>query len=332
MRHRLNDCAAEGYDRSADYQRCRFDARRALSPAFSVVDCACRRSLERVFPFIALRRELATLAHRHARNPAFVVYNGAMEKIAAGHIAFWEGGSLWVFDVPGQAEAPNRNAMHAHHAFQLTFSLGGAFSLHLEAGVVPGPSAVVAPDTPHAFEARGLIALLFIEPESRAGRSLMQLMQGQSAATISAEQTRDAPELISRAFQHQTDARNALRQVGIEISNRIAGHTRAAEPDRRVRQIIKWASDNLDGTLGINDAANGVGLSPSRASHLFVEETGLPFRTYVLWLRLVRAVDAHTGGMSLTDAAQEAGFADSAHLSRTFKRMFGLPAASLEMS
>jgi AraC-like DNA-binding protein len=36
--------------------------------------------------------------------------------------------------------------------------------------------------------------------------------------------------------------------------------------------------------------------------------------------------------MSLTQAAQEAGFADSAHLSRTFKRMFGLPAASLEIS
>jgi AraC-like DNA-binding protein len=75
-----------------------------------------------------------------------------------------------------------------------------------------------------------------------------------------------------------------------------------------------------------------VGLSPSRASHLFVEETGLPFRTFVLWLRVTRAVDAHIAGMSLTEAAQAAGFADSAHLSRTFKRMFGLPAAALEMS
>jgi AraC-like DNA-binding protein len=96
--------------------------------------------------------------------------------------------------------------------------------------------------------------------------------------------------------------------------------------------MIKWAGEHLDSGLGIHEAARGVGLSPSRASHLFVEETGLPFRTYVLWLRLMRAVDAHTSGLSLTDAAQEAGFADSAHLSRTFKRMFGLPAASLDMS
>lgn len=255
-----------------------------------------------------------------------------MQKIAAGRVAFWEGGSLWVLDVPGALDAPNRNATHAHHAFQLTFSLGGEFKLHLDDRIVPGPVAVVAPDTPHAFEASGLVALLFVEPESRAGRSLGQLMEGQSAAMMSAGQARDAPALIRRAFEHPTDCRGALRETGFQICDRIAGHVRATEPDRRVRQMIKWVNDNLDGALGIKLAADGVGLSPSRASHLFVEQTGLPFRTYVLWLRLIRAVDAHAGGLSLTHAAQVAGFADSAHLSRTFKRMFGIPAASLEMS
>jgi AraC family transcriptional regulator len=256
-----------------------------------------------------------------------------MDKIAAGRIAFWEGGSLWVFDVPGGPSAPARNDLHSHHAFQLTFSLGGSFGLHLEDRVVPGPYAVVAPDALHAFEAKGRVALLFIEPEGRAGRSLTQLMGGEGAARLTVEQVRDAPALIRSAFEHASDPRGALRQVGIEITNRIAGHiARASEPDRRVRQIIKWANDNLHGTIAINEAARSVGLSPSRASHLFVEETGLPFRTYVLWLRVVRAVDAHLDGISLTEAAQAAGFADSAHLSRTFKRMFGLPAAALAMS
>lgn len=255
-----------------------------------------------------------------------------MKTIATGRIAFWEGGSLWVLDVPPGLEAPTRNDLHAHHAFQLTFSLGGEFRLHLDDRVVPGPFAVVAPDAPHAFEASGCVALLFIEPESRAGRSLVQLMEGQPAAPISVEQAWDAPELIRRAFEHPTDARGTMREAGMQISNRIAGHRRTVEPDRRVRQIIKWAGENLDSALGIEAAAVGVGLSPSRVSHLFVEETGLPFRTYVLWLRLVRAAEAHTRGLNLTEAAQEAGFADSAHLSRTFKRMFGVPAAALEIS
>lgn len=272
------------------------------------------------------------MCYRRSPGARVIAYSHVMGKIASGQIAFWEGGSLWVFDVSAAAGTPIRNAMHAHHAFQLTFSLGGEFRLHLKDRILPGPSAVAAPDAPHAFEARGLVALLFLEPESRAGRYLMRAMEGQPGMTISAEQARDAPELIRRAFQDATDPKDALCEVGIAISNRIAGHARTVEPDRRVRQIIKWTSDNLERTLGINEAAAAVGLSSSRASHLFVEETGLPFRTYVLWQRLVRAVDAHTRGLSLTEAAQEAGFADSAHLSRTFKRMFGLPAASLEMS
>lgn len=74
-----------------------------------------------------------------------------------------------MFDVPVVSEAPSRNDLHAHHAFQLTFSLGGEFNLHLEDRIVPGPSDVIAPDTPHAFEASGLVGHLFIEPESRAG-------------------------------------------------------------------------------------------------------------------------------------------------------------------
>jgi AraC-like DNA-binding protein len=258
-----------------------------------------------------------------------------MKTIAAGHIAFWEGGSLWVFDVPGTAEAPPRTEVHAHHAFQLTFSLGGVFSFHLDNRIVPGPFTVVAPDAPHAFEAHGLVAHLFIEPESRSGRTLLKLIQGQSAAAISAEQAQDSSDLIFKAFSHPTK-QAALVDVGKKISNRIAGHVaghaQAPEPDRRVRQIIKWANQNLDRRLAIKEAAKGVGLSPSRASHLFAEETGLPFRTYVLWLRLLRAVNAYRGGTNLTEAAQEAGFADSAHLSRTFKRMFGLPAAALAMS
>jgi AraC-like DNA-binding protein len=63
--------------------------------------------------------------------------------------------------------------------------------------------------------------------------------------------------------------------------------------------------------------------------HLFVEQTGLAYKTYVLWLRLVRALQVYAEGRNLTEAAHAAGFADSAHFSRAFKRNFGLPATTL---
>ena len=44
----------------------------------------------------------------------------------------------------------------------------------------------------------------------------------------------------------------------------------------------------------------------------------------MLWLRLQRAASSLQAGLSITDAAHEAGFADAAHLSRVCRRMFGI--------
>ena len=53
------------------------------------------------------------------------------------------------------------------------------------------------------------------------------------------------------------------------------------------------------------------------------------FRAYLLWLRLEHSLAAYVAGRTLTEAAYAGGFADSAHLSRTFKRMFGIAPASV---
>ena len=59
--------------------------------------------------------------------------------------------------------------------------------------------------------------------------------------------------------------------------------------------------------------------------HLFAQHTGTSLRSYALWAKLRRALREALSGASLTTAAHAAGFADSAHLSHSFKAMFGLP-------
>jgi AraC-like DNA-binding protein len=49
----------------------------------------------------------------------------------------------------------------------------------------------------------------------------------------------------------------------------------------------------------------------------------------MLWRRLMRALEAYADGQSLTESAHFAGFSDSAHFSRVFRRFFGLPATTL---
>jgi AraC-like DNA-binding protein len=65
-------------------------------------------------------------------------------------------------------------------------------------------------------------------------------------------------------------------------------------------------------------------LSPGRFMHAFTESVGIPLRPYLRWLMLERAGAALASGAPLGDAAYAAGFADAAHMSRTFRRMFGV--------
>jgi AraC family transcriptional regulator len=121
--------------------------------------------------------------------------------------------------------------------------------------------------------------------------------------------------------------------LGQSLIARLAGEAvHANAPDLRIAKLLAWVARRLDGAVSLGDAAAFIGLSPGRVRHLFVEQTGLPFRTYLLWLRLMRAVELYAGKASLTEAAHGAGFADSAHLSRTFRRMFGIAAASLRLA
>jgi AraC-like DNA-binding protein len=55
-----------------------------------------------------------------------------------------------------------------------------------------------------------------------------------------------------------------------------------------------------------------------------MQQMGTTFRAYVVWQRLLHASATMMDGASWTEAAHAAGFADSAHLSRSFRRMFGV--------
>jgi AraC-like DNA-binding protein len=99
--------------------------------------------------------------------------------------------------------------------------------------------------------------------------------------------------------------------------------------DARVARVLDLLKRDLCRRTGVMSLAAAVCLSPSRLVHLFNEQMGVSLRRYVLWLRLRRVVFCLAIGRTLTDASHEAGFADSAHLCRTFRSMFGLSLSSL---
>lgn len=252
---------------------------------------------------------------------------------AHGRILFWEGASLWIFSAPPGQKYPKTDP-HSHHVVQVTLALTGRIDFDGEAGRASGEAIAIAPDSLHAFEGTGLIAHLFVAPDGKAGRQIARgLFSNGPMASIPAGHLGDLPARLKATFEDPRHTDDDLRALGRSLIARLAGEGAHADaPDPRIVKWIAWVAPRLDEAVSLGDAAAFIGLSPGRARHLFVQETGLPFRTYLLWLRLVRAVEIYAGRASLTEAAHGAGFADSAHLSRTFRRMFGIAAASLRVS
>ncbi|MEQ8859017.1 MAG: helix-turn-helix domain-containing protein [Pseudomonadales bacterium] len=101
--------------------------------------------------------------------------------------------------------------------------------------------------------------------------------------------------------------------------------------DPRVGASIDRIRRADDLRITLDDIAAAVFLSPGRLAHLFSQQVGLPFRRYILWRKLARAMLTIAQGESMTDAAQAADVADAAHLTRTFNRMFGIaPSAMMQ--
>ncbi|MFA9219234.1 MAG: helix-turn-helix domain-containing protein [Sphingomonadaceae bacterium] len=62
---------------------------------------------------------------------------------------------------------------------------------------------------------------------------------------------------------------------------------------------------------------------------MFVASIGMPLRSYVVWQRYKLAVRQISGARGLATLASSCGFADAAHMTRTFVDFFGLSPSAL---
>ena len=248
---------------------------------------------------------------------------------AQGRIVFWPGGSVWI----GRAEGAMD--FHAHHAVQITFALPGSRVRFRE----PDgewqiyESALVPANLPHAMDAAGQeVALVFAEPESLDGRAIHLRYRAAGVSSLARHPLATEVEQLASAYRRREPDPALVVSARRAIAALAGIAPRAAAPlDARIARAIELVREQLDQRVRLRDVASEVGLSPDRFRHLFIEQTGVRFRPYVLWQRMERAVAEYAAGSTLTDAAYAGGFADSAHFSRTFRRMFGLPAAALRI-
>jgi AraC family transcriptional regulator len=250
-----------------------------------------------------------------------------MKPTATGRILLWRGGSLWI----GLAGEPA--GFHAHHAVQiaLPFPRGHVRFRPPSGSWTSYAAAIVAADEPHAFEAREqYVAQIFVEPESREGRRLHLGCRDEGISALAAGTLEQEIAALAAAYKRRADDAELIVRSRAAIAT-LAGVDAAPTklPDTRIARSVEMIRARLGEAVPLSAIAAAVHLSPDRFRHLFIEETGMRFRPYVLWLRLECSLAAYVAGKTLTAAAYAGGFADSAHFSRTFKRMFGIAPASV---
>jgi len=106
---------------------------------------------------------------------------------------------------------------------------------------------------------------------------------------------------------------------------RVASPNQRRLRDDRIRRIVADLSVNLRLATNLEELARRVNLSPSRLSHLFVEELGVTPRAYAERLRIDRARQLleHTG-LSIREIAAEIGFESEFYFSNRFRKSTGV--------
>ncbi len=230
----------------------------------------------------------------------------------AAHICLQNGRALYLG--PGLKLQPHRNSVATlvigmDHHFELSRHATGLKEFEHRR------LAVIAPNTLHHLRrTTGTMAFLYLDALGDDWASLNEPSLDTQALAVT--------NMLNEAFQSPPaqwlDA--ALEALSISPKPR---HL------RRLSATVRAIDRAPQHFARVETAAKHARLSVSRFQHVFRAEMGMPFRRYRLWRRMAIVAAQIAAGHSLTHAAHEAGFASSAHLSSTFKEMFGLPPSAL---
>jgi len=241
-----------------------------------------------------------------------------------GQVLVWDEQAIFLGFAAGAS-------LHESPAIKVCVALDGSFGLRTSEtdDWTDFDSAIIAAGQPHAIDGRhNEMAMLLLVPETK-------LAQPIAAITAKNGITRLSPGVVAKIrtmyedFETRLASKESIEAICFEMVEAINPGGELLPIDIRVSQSIQAIRSSREEGVSVREIAAYVELSESRFSHLFTENVRIPVRRYLLWLRLRDAMHLLAHGKSLTETAHEAGFSDSAHLTRTFRGMLGIAPSAL---
>ncbi len=251
------------------------------------------------------------------------------KQVGIGQFLAWDGGCVFL------GRHDRAIPVHAHHAMQLLVASEGDHRVRAsDAEPWRTHSMTAIPSRhPHSIDVTDSTygAVIFVEPETREGRAIAQRFLSAGIAEVGTPELRQITRAI---FEESLAGRRdeSIRMLRLVVSTLAAGVEPAVVTDPRILSAIAYINQHIARPITLDEVASHACLSPSRFRHIFSEETGMGLRPFILWRRFLLTWDLLMQGVTLSEAAHAAGFADAAHLSRTSVRNFGFAPSAMRIT
>jgi len=214
----------------------------------------------------------------------------------SGFLFLWSDQSLYI-------GAAADSTTHATHDVTVSVALHGTFSLGTSEGWQTLRAAIIPPDLPHIFDGRGAHLMLLYFP-SELLKSKRLLYPGDQPYPVPPQSLGRFVRRLHNYLDNGCEIGEATELCDDLIGDIASNGQSCLALDTRVARALECFRTDPTHRFTAAEISREVSLSPSRFAHLFQEQIGLPLRSYLLELRMRRAMMLIAHGESLTTSAQ----------------------------
>ncbi|ABX19417.1 MULTISPECIES: helix-turn-helix transcriptional regulator [Burkholderia cepacia complex] len=196
-----------------------------------------------------------------------------------------------------------------------------------ERGAYTGRCLLVSPNVSRSIEVNNATGLYSIQldPASRLSQYLRRHVPGEKPVVDLSKKAEGFALETSGAALGKPPGDPDIAAASQRVLDALFGDAVAfPATECRVQTVAGCLKARVPVRTDPRSLARLCGISESRLVHLFASVTGVSIREYLLWVKARKAVSMFASGKTLTEVAHATSFSDQAHLSRTFKRYFGL--------
>lgn len=216
---------------------------------------------------------------------------------------------------------------HKHWMLQLFIGIEDSLNINIDGNDIEGKCIIVDSNIEHCFSTGEKICFtMLIEPTSSLALSFKSkyIDKIKGYGIIDIHNTKHIQkEYVNFVKTH--DKESYLNFIKSVFKYLDITQTNYTVVDKRIHKIMQKLNECDCQDHSIKNISDMVFLSPSRLSHIFKEQTGMPLKSYILLHKIQKAYFLLLSGKyAITDAAMMAGFDSASHLAYTNKCMTGM--------